>query len=39
MPLLLQLERLRVDTEAEFPLAREFVRAGFDEPEMAMTIN
>jgi hypothetical protein len=38
-PLLLQLEKLRVETEAEFPLAREFVRAGFDEPAMAMTIN
>lgn len=31
MPLLLQLHRLRSQVEAEFPLARDFVRPGFDE--------
>ena len=37
VPFLLQLERLRLDTETEFPLARDFIRAGFDE--QIMTIN
>jgi hypothetical protein len=32
LPLLLRLERLRRNTEAEFPEARDFIRAGFDEP-------
>lgn len=30
-PLLLQLEKLRLSTESEFPSARDFVRPGFDE--------
>ena len=35
-PLIATLESLRKDTELEFPHAREFIRAGFDEPEQVM---
>jgi len=31
LPFLLRLERLRLSTEKEFPDARDFIRAGFDE--------
>jgi hypothetical protein len=31
IPLLLALERLRLNLETTFPLARDFVRPGFDE--------
>jgi hypothetical protein len=35
-PLIATLENLRKETELEFPHAREFIRAGFDEPEQVM---
>ena len=31
-PLLFQLDKMRSETETEFPNARDFVRPGFDEP-------
>jgi hypothetical protein len=35
-PLIATLENLRKEMELEFPHAREFIRAGFDEPEQVM---
>lgn len=36
LPFLLRLERLRLSTENEFPDARDFIRAGFDEASLGM---
>jgi hypothetical protein len=33
---ILQLERLRLSTESEFPRARDFVRPGFDEAALGL---